>query len=136
MKFSKSDAYIVFELGRWNHNPSMRTLMHKKGHLHSGLGISLVHHQHQVYKKELAGSHWKHCFSSSASSSSDSLSSLVDSFQQNHSVWLLFNKLSKSLLRCTGRIYVTATSFLPLRCTETICRLILFIEELKSEIGC
>jgi hypothetical protein len=85
MKFSKSDTNIVFELGRWNHNPSMRTLVHKKGHLHSGLGISLVHHQHQVYKKELAGSHWKHCFSSSASSSSDSLSSLVDSFQQNHS---------------------------------------------------
>ncbi len=37
------------------------------------------------YLQELAGSHWKHCFSSSASSSSDSLSSLVDSFQQNHS---------------------------------------------------
>jgi len=51
MKFSKFDANIVFELGRWNHNASMRTLMHKKGHLHSGLGISLVHHQHQVYKK-------------------------------------------------------------------------------------
>jgi hypothetical protein len=25
MKFSKSDAKIVFELGRWNHNPSLRT---------------------------------------------------------------------------------------------------------------
>ncbi len=43
MKFSKSDAKIVFELGRWNHNPSLRMMMHKKGHLHSRLGISLVH---------------------------------------------------------------------------------------------
>jgi hypothetical protein len=43
MKFNKFDAKIVFELGRWNHNPSLRTMMHKKGDLHSGLGISLVH---------------------------------------------------------------------------------------------